>query len=55
MVGVNVCYLFMLYRLPIQSLEDFQTFKKNSELNLDKINKKNPFLIVGLSDFNAKR
>ena len=44
----------ILYRSPSQTHDDFETFLKNFELNLDEINKKNPFLTVALGDSNAK-
>ena len=39
---------------PCQTHDDFENFMKNFELNLDEMNKKNPFLTVALGDFNAK-
>ena len=42
------------YRSPSQSQDDFATFSDNFEKTLDLVSKKNPFLIVLLSDFNAK-
>ena len=43
-----------LYRSPNQCQDDFESFIKNFELNLDSIMTNNPFLTVILSDFNAK-
>ena len=42
-IGDNLCSFIILYRSPSQTRDDFETFMKNFELNLDKINKKNPF------------
>ena len=43
-----------LYRSPSQSQDDFLTFSDNFEMTLDLVSEKNSFLIVVLSDFNAK-
>ena len=43
-----------LYRSPIQSLDIFEKFADNFELNLDKATNKKSHLIVILDDFNAK-
>ena len=43
----------VLYRLPSQSQDDFETFLKNFELNLDTILANNSFLTVVLGDFNV--
>ena len=53
-IGDKVCNFISLYRSPNQSLEEFETFADNLELNLDIIAKKIPVLIVLLGDFNAK-
>ena len=53
-IGDNLCSFIIPYRSPSQTRDDFETFMKNIELNLDEINKKNPFLPVTLDDFNAK-
>ena len=37
-----------------QSHNEFNSFIKNLELNLNKATTCNPFLVVGLGDFNAK-
>ena len=34
-----------LYRSPSQTLDDFETFSKNSELNSENIVQRNPFLV----------
>ena len=44
----------VFYRLPSQSQDDFETFLKNFELNLDTILANNSFLTVVLGDFNVK-
>ena len=43
----------VFYRLPSQSQDDFETFLKNFELNLDTILANNSFLTVVLGDFNV--
>ena len=53
-IGDKVCNFISLYRSPNQSLEEFETFADNLELNLDIIVKKIPVLIVLLGDLNAK-
>ena len=50
-IGEKLCNL---YRSPSQSQDDFETFLKNVELNLDTILANNPFLTVVLGDFNVK-
>ena len=50
----NLCSFIILYRSPSQTHDNFESLMKNFELNLDKINKKNPFSTVALRDFNAK-
>ena len=52
-IGDNLCSFVILYRSS-QTHDDFETFMKNFDLNLDKINKKNPSLTVAFGDFNAK-
>ena len=44
----------VLYRSPSQSQDDFETFLKNFERNLDRILANNPFLTVVFGDFNIK-
>ena len=43
-----------VYRSPRQSQDDFETFTKNLELNLENLVQRNPFLVVAIRDFNAK-
>ena len=50
-IGEKLCNL---NRSPSQSQDDFETFLKNVELNLDTILANNPFLTVVLGDFNVK-
>ena len=52
--GGKLCNFISLYRSPSQSLDVFEKFADNFELNLDKVTNKNPYLIVILGDFNAK-
>ena len=53
-LGGKLCNFISSYRSPSQSLNVFEKFADNFELNLDKITNKNPYLIVILGDFNAK-
>ena len=50
-IGEKICNLIILYCSPSQSQDDFETFPKNLEINLDKILANNPFLTVVLGDF----
>ena len=52
--GDRVCNSISLYRYRSQTLDDFQTFSKNFELNLENIVHRNPFRVVVSGDFNAK-
>ena len=52
--GDDLYSFIILYRSPNQTHDDFETFMKNFELNLDEINKKTAFLTVALGDFNAR-
>ena len=53
-IGDNLCSFIILYRSSIQTHDDFETFIKNFELNLDEINQKDSFLTALPGDFNAK-
>ena len=53
-IGEKLCNFVALYRSPSQSQDEFETFAKKLELNLDTISANNPFLTVVLGDFNAK-
>ena len=53
-IGEKLCNFTALYRSPSQSQDDFETFLKNFELNLDTILANNPFLTVVLGDFDVK-
>ena len=53
-IGDKVCNFISLYRSPSQTLDNFETFSKNFELNLENIVHRNPFLVVVIGDFNAK-
>ena len=46
--------LIFLYRSPSQTIEEFETFVKNLELNLELIFNKNPYMSTDFGDFNAK-
>ena len=39
-IADNLCSFIILYRSPSQTLNNFENFMKNVELNLDEINKK---------------
>ena len=53
-IGKKLCNFIVLYRSPSQYQNDFETFLKNFELNLDTILANNLFLTVVLGDFNVK-
>ena len=53
-IGDKVCNFIFLYISPIQTLDDFETFIKNFELNLENIVYNNPFLFLANGDFNVK-
>ena len=50
----KLCNLVSLYRSPSQSMEEFETFVKNLELNHEFIFRKNPCLTVFIGDLNLK-
>ena len=52
-IGDKVCNFISLYRSPNQSLDEFETFADNLELNLDTIVLNNPFLIVLIGDLKG--
>ena len=54
-ISNKLCSFVALYRSPSQSQDDFATLSDNFEMTLDLVSKKNPFLLVVLADFNAKR
>ena len=53
-IGDKVCNFISLYRSPSQTLDNFKTFSKNFELNLENMVQRNPFVVVITGDFNAK-
>ena len=53
-IGNKFCKIVSLYRSPNQSQDEFETFRNNLELILDKIFQTNPFLVIALRDANAK-
>ena len=53
-IGDKLCYFVALYCSPSQSQDEFETFAKNLELNIDTISADNPFLTVVLGDFNTE-
>ena len=50
----KLCNFISLYRSPNQSQDDFESFIKNLEYNLDSVMVNNPHLTVILGDFNTK-
>ena len=50
----KLCNLICLFRSPSQNMEEFETFVKNLELNLEFIFNKNPYLTAVVGDFNDK-
>ena len=52
--GGKLCNFISLYRSPSQSLDVFEKFADNFELNLDKVTNKNPHLRVILGDFKMR-
>ena len=53
-IGDKVCHFIFLYRSPSQTLNDFEFFSKNFELNLEDLVQKNLFLVMAIEDINAK-
>ena len=50
MVGDTTCNFVVLYRSPSQSQDEFETFSDNSEMTLDILAQKNPFLMTDIRD-----
>ena len=50
----KLCNFIVLYHLPSQFQDIFESLIDNLELNIDAIAAKNPYLIGILGDFNAK-
>ena len=48
------CNITFVYRLPIQSTEEFDTLLSNFELLLDYIANNNPFVSIVIGGFNAR-
>ena len=53
-IGDKVCSLISVCRSLCRTLDDFETFSKNFELNLKNIVHRNPFLVMAVGGFNAK-
>ena len=53
-LGHKICSFVVLYWSPSQSSDEFESFSKNLELILDRVMKNTPYMMVLLSDFNAK-
>ena len=52
-IGEKLCRFISLYRSSSQTLDKFDKFTDNLELNLELAVEKNPYLLVVLGDFNA--
>ena len=52
-VGFKICNFVSLYRSPIQTADNFDSFLDDLKLNLDAITDNNLFLVVAIRDFNA--
>ena len=50
----KLCPFVALYRSPSQTRDDFLSFPQNFELTLEKLSESNPYLLVGIGDFDAK-
>ena len=48
------CHFIHLYRSPSQTLDQFQIFRSNPELNCDSLSSCNPSPRIMIGDFNAK-
>ena len=53
-IGRKCSRFSCLYSSPSQTQDEFETFLKNFELTLDKIDENNPFMTIVLGDFNTK-
>ena len=53
-IGGKICNFICLCRSPSQTLDEFEKFIDNLELNLETFCQNNPFLIVLIGDLNAK-
>ena len=54
-ISENLCSFLCLYRSPSQIPDIFEKFADNFELTFDSVINKNPFLIIGLDNFNVKK
>ena len=54
MIGNKQCNFVALYRSPSQNQDEFDSFKKNLAISLDKIALNNPFKIVVIGNLNEK-
>ena len=48
------CFITVLYRLPSQSLKEFEKFKTGWKQTIININEDNPYLVMFIGDFNAR-
>ena len=53
-IGSTICIFVSVYRSPSQTADNFDSFLDNLKLNLDAVTDNNPFLVVAISDFNAR-
>ena len=53
-MATKLVTLYLFIDLPGQTLDEFETFSKNFELNLENTVQRNPFLVVAVGDFNIK-
>ena len=51
-IGEKCCKFICLYRSPSQTNDEFESFLKYFEVNLDKIHEENQFMISALDDFS---
>ena len=54
MIGNKQCNFVTLYRSPSQNQDEFDSFKKNLAISLDKFALNNPFKIVVIGNLNEK-
>ena len=52
--GDKVCNFISLSRFPRQTLDDFETFSQDFELNLENIAQRNHFMVIAIGNYNAK-
>ena len=50
----KLCNFIYLYRSPSQNKDEFESFVKHFDLNLEYVFNRNPFLTLFIGDFNAR-